>query len=200
MSSKTFLLSGWEELHSLLLTGHHVNENCFLDCVGPQGLFCAGPQGLFCTGSQGLLCTNKIALKHEIYKRQRKIRVWNANSWFGIWHSDLSVGNFIGAMDYTIYSDHINIDYLCINDDVNVKLFENYKPSKSWSESESKQLVNSFICFLKKIAMEKQIPVIRKDVHQNRIFYDKYLLNNGFLMTGYRCIDKPYWVETELEL
>lgn len=192
MSSNTFLLSGWEELHSLLLTGHHVNENCFLDCSGPQGLFCTGPQGLF--------CSNKIALKHEIYKRHRKIRVWNANSWFGVWHSDLSVSNFIGAMDYTIYSDYINIDYLCVNDEVNNNLCENYRQRKYLTEYEEKQLVKSFIHFLKKIAIEKQIPVIRKDVHQNRVFYDKYLLNNGFLMTGYRCLDNPYLVETELEL
>lgn len=176
MSSKTFLLSGWEELHTALQQGQLSDDACFCK-LNPT-----------------------IALKCESKQRQRTIRVWNTNSWFGYWHDELSVSNFIGAMDYTIHADHINIDYLCVNDEINVKLFENYKPREVLSNLEATQLMKSFICFVKNVATEENISVIRKDVHQNLFFYEKYLLDNGFITTWRRRLENPYWLETECKL
>jgi hypothetical protein len=176
MSSKTFLLSGWEELHAALRQGQLSDDACFCK-LNPT-----------------------IALKCESKQQQRIIRVWNTNSWFGFWHDELSVSNFIGAMDYTIHDDHIVIDYLCANDEINVKLFENSQPREPLSNLEATQLMKSFICFVKNITEEENISVIRKDVHQNMFFYEKYLMDNGFITTGTRCEYNPQWLETEVRL
>lgn len=176
MSDKTFLLSGWDELHLVLRTNQIFDDACFCKL------------------------NKNIAIKCESKQHNHRIRVWNTNSWFGYWHDELSIRNFIGAMDYTIHDDHINIDYLCVNDEVNVKLFENYKPREALPECEAKKLMKSFICFVKNLAEDENISIIRKDVHQNRFFYEKYLLDNGFVMTWRRCLDNPDWLETEFLL
>jgi len=176
MSRNTFLLSGWEELHLFLQTGEHLHERCFFGFDA------------------------NLVLQHEIRDQYHSIRVWSTNAWFCFWADELSVSNFIGAMDFTILTDHIRIDYLCVNDSETVKMFEMYKPRKPLSRVNAKHLVESFVCFVENFARKNSLHAIRKDVHQNLVFYKEYLRSNGFELTGIRCPDNPYWVRSELVL
>jgi hypothetical protein len=143
---------------------------------------------------------DRIAIQHYSHENSHTIRIWKTKSLFDYWYNDFHYNhrNFIAALDYTIYDKHIKIDYLYINDSenkVNKKLYDN-----SLDEYEMEELLNSLIYFIKIIAKNENKQKITKDVHQNLKIYEKYYYYEGFKVTNIRCIDNPFWIETELIL
>jgi len=143
---------------------------------------------------------DRIAIRHIIDKNIHKIRIWKTKSLFDYWYNNFHYchRNFIAALEYTIHEDYIKIEYLYINDADNVinnKLYNN--PLDTY---ESENLINSLIHFVGNIAKRENKHKIIKDVHENLRIFKKYYYYNGFNITDKKCIDNPFWVETEIIL
>ena len=143
---------------------------------------------------------DKIAIQHSLCENIHSIRIWKTKSLFDYWYNDFHYyhKNFIAALDYTIYDKYIKIDYLYINDlnnNINFRLYNN-----PLDEYESEDLFKSLINFVKIIAKKENKDKIIKDVHKNLRIYEKYYYYNGFKVTDRKCIDNPFWIETEIIL
>jgi len=49
----------------------------------------------------------------------------------------------------------------------------------------------------KKIAKKEKKKKIILDIHNNFKMYNKYYSNSGFIITNTKCIDNPFWLQTE---
>lgn len=98
-------------------------------------------------------------------------------------------------MDYFINEETVNIDYINVNDEENLS----YGKEKL-SRSESKELVQSMVQYVKNIANKENKSKILLDVHYNLRIYNRDFKDIGFELTNRKCKDNPYWIETELIL
>ena len=174
--NKTTLLPSLDELYILLVQGRIIQTDCFF-CVGPR-----------------------IAIEHRQDGIKHSIRIWRTNSLFNYWYEELTSKNFIAALDYIIYppqeGDYVKIDYLYINDGEYSGDYNNLYEDPL-DEIEAQDLNDNLIKFVVNIAKTNGLPRIVKDVHQNLRIYNKYFKSNGFKLTYWKCIDNPYWLETE---
>ena len=146
---------------------------------------------------------DRIAIKHHTINKDTKndyktniIRIWKTTSFLNIWYNRFSTTDFIGALDYTIQKDFVKIDYLCVNniDEYNVR----YKDCKLTDE-ETIELKKNLIQYIKNIAQEENKSKIIVDIHNNLRFYNKYYVDEGFVVTDRKCTDNPYWLEAEYD-
>ena len=105
--------------------------------------------------------------------------------------------NIILCVNYYINTDNIKIDYLNINNDYYAN---KYDEIKIIDDNELKLIKNSICDYIKYIANINDIPKIIIDVHSNLERYNKELKDIGFINTNKKCIDNPFWYETELIL
>jgi hypothetical protein len=68
------------------------------------------------------------------------------------------------------------------------------------NEYDAEELMNSLIAFVKLVAKKENKKKIIIDVHQNLRIFMKYYWHQGFENTDRKCIDNPYWIESELVL
>ena len=140
---------------------------------------------------------DRIAIQHYIKKDMNIIRIWKTKSLFDYWYNsfDYCSKNFIGSLDYTIYDSYIKINYLYINDGEHKNLYNNLL-----DEYEVDDLLKCLINFIKTLAKKENKNKIILDVHRNLRLYQKYYYIEGFEVTKRKCIDNPYWIETEINL
>jgi hypothetical protein len=140
---------------------------------------------------------DKIAIQHYVKKDMNIIRIWKTKSLFDYWYNDFHHcnKNFIGSLDYTIYDTYIKIDHLYINDGEDKNLYNNilYKYQVEY-------LLRCLINFVKTIAKKENKNKIILEVHRNLRLYHKYYYYEGFEVTNRKCINNPFWIETEINL
>ena len=173
MCDKVILLPNLEELFELLKN----NENSSLyNCK--------------------CIYENRIAIKYSIYKKINRIQIWRTKSLFDYWYDDFHYcsKNFIGGLDYIVHDTFIKIIHLNINDG-EVKIYNH-----CLNEYDAEELMNSLIAFVKLVAKKENKKKIIIDVHQNLRIFMKYYWHQGFENTDRKCIDNPYWIESELVL
>lgn len=134
---------------------------------------------------------DKIAINHYRQGYNNIIRMWKTKVLFNYWYDDFRSDNFIGALDYKINNDHIKIEFLNIADE------ESY-PYNQLNSIDSDKLTKALIDFTINKAKEENKQKIIIDVHSNLRLYDKYYKYNNFKVTNRKCVDNPYWIETEL--
>lgn len=144
--------------------------------------------------------SDKIAIKHYNYEKINSIRIWKTKSLFNYLFYKLSGGKFIGGIDYIINNDNIKIDYLFINDNEYKNICNKNIPNDILDESEAFEIKKSLINYIKFLAKKENKNKIIIDVHQNLRLYEKYYNNEGFIITNRKCLDNPYWIETEFIL
>lgn len=175
---KTVLVANLQSLYNLLQKGIESNKFC--------------------------IYTDRIAIKHHTiikYKdmdnyKTNIIRIWKTKSFMDIWYTPFSTNDFIGALDYTIQKDFVKIDYLCVNDidEYNVRERE-----CKLTDEETIALKKNLIQYIKNIAQEENKSKIIVDVHNNLRFYNKYYLDERFVLTDRKCKENPYWLEAEYD-
>lgn len=114
-----------------------------------------------------------------------------------IWYNDFNFSGreFIGALDFIIYDTYIKINYIGFINKEKQHMYNNIL-----DESDVEDLINAFIYYLKLIGIKENKEKIILDVHENLRYFNKYYYYNGFNITNRKCIDNPYWIETELIL
>ena len=140
---------------------------------------------------------DRIAIQHSCKQGMHSIRIWKTKSLFDYWFDDFhhSGRNFIGSLDYIIHEYHIKIVYLSVNNGRHINLY-----NRLLDEYEVEEIIESLIHFVKIIATKENKTKILLDVHENLQLYDNYYFYEGFEKTNHRCVDNPYWIETELNL
>jgi carbonic anhydrase len=98
-------------------------------------------------------------------------------------------------MKYTIHDIFIKINHIGINDNDPPHMYKN-----SLDEYEAEDLIQHLVNFVKIIATKENKLKITMDVHENLRLYMKYYYYNGFKTTDNKCVDNPFWIETELIL
>lgn len=146
---------------------------------------------------------NRIVFKHDVTQDGNSIRIWRTTSILDYWYDKHSSGtSYIGALDYTIQDDGVKIDYININD--KEEIYYNKKEicynKNKLSDTESTELMDSMMQFMKTVADKEKKPKIKLDVHGNLHTYNKYFENVGFINTKRKSQDNPFWVETELNV
>ena len=139
----------------------------------------------------------RIAIQHKLTKNRNIINIWKTNSLFDYWYTDYSNcgKNFIGCFDYTIYDTYIKINHICINDGENPNLYNDYLDIDN-----SEDLIKACINFVKTVAKNENKNKIILDLHSNLRLYEKYYSYEGFKITNRKCLDNPYWFESEIKL
>lgn len=135
----------------------------------------------------------RIAIKYSIYNKINRIQIWRTKSLFDYWYDDFHKcsKNFIGVLEYIVHDTFIKIIRLNINDG-EVKIYNH-----CLNEYDAVELVNSLIYFVKTVAKKENKTKIIIDVHQNLRIFMKYYWHQGFENTNRKCIDNPYWIESE---
>lgn len=135
---------------------------------------------------------DKIILGENNNNNINRIRIWKSNAINDYYKNDMCSNNLLGCLDYIIYKNYIKIEFLSIKDG-----FENliYKKKNILNEIDSKDLNDSLIMYIEKIAKLNNIKKIIIDVHHNLKFYNKYYKSYGFELTEKVCDDNPYWIE-----
>jgi hypothetical protein len=174
--NKTILLQNLKELNELL-----TNDN----------------SSLYSKTKSNCIYENKIAIEHYLKKNMNIVRIWRTKALFDYWFDDFKDcgKNFIGALDYTIHSTYIKIDYLCINNSEMKNMYNN-----PLDEYDSEDLIKSLIHFIKMIAKKENKDKIIIDVHENLRLYNQYYYYNGFDITNRKSKDRPFWIEAEINV
>ena len=138
---------------------------------------------------------DRIAIKHHIREKMHVIQIWKTKSLFDLWIDPYYSMNFIACIDYTIHDTYIKINHLGINDNDHRNMYNN-----SLDENDSEELIRNLVNFVKIVATKENKQKIILDVHENLRLFLKYYYYLGFKPTNRKCIDNPFWVETELVL
>lgn len=138
---------------------------------------------------------DRIAIRHYISKELNIIQIWKTKSLFDWWFDTYCSNNFIATIDYTINDTHIKINYLGINDYDHINMYNN-----SLDENDSEDLIKNLVNFVKIVAKKENKDKIFLDVHENLKLFLKYYYYEGFRPTNRKCVDNPFWIETELVL
>ena len=173
---KIYLLSNLEKLYDLLKS-NNANSSSLYNCK--------------------CIYQTRIAIKHSIYKKINRIQIWRTKSLFDYWYDDFHYcsKNFIGGLDYIVHDTFIKIIHLNINDGEIKNLYNH-----CLNEYDAEELVNSLISFVKLVAKKENKKKIMIDVHHNLRIFMKYYWHHGFETTNRKCIDNPFWIESELIL
>lgn len=135
---------------------------------------------------------------HKINNNYRnEINIWKTNSLFDYWYTEYKHcgKNFIGCFDYTIHDTFIKINHLSINDGECPNLY--HFPLEI---DDSEELIKACINFVKIVAKNENKNKIILDIHSNLRLYEKYYCYEGFEITNRKCLDNPYWYESEINL
>jgi hypothetical protein len=153
---------------------------------------------------RGVCCDaycDKIAVHHSTISDNRySIRMWKTKAVFSYWYNEHNSPNsmFISALDYTIYPDHVKIEYMNINDEEYRELFPGETPGLT--EKEAAKMNKCLIDYSKMVAKEFGRKRVIVDVHGNMRIFNNYYAPEGFTATSRRCKDNPFWVEAECVL
>lgn len=139
---------------------------------------------------------DRIAVTHYMRNEKNTIKVWKTKSLFDLWFDSCNSSNFIATIHYTIYDTYIKITYLGINDHEHRNIYIYNTPYLD--EYDSEDLVQYLVNFIKIIAIKEKKEKILVDVHENLRLFLKYYYNLGFRTTDRKCIENPFWIETEL--
>ena len=126
-------------------------------------------------------------------KNAETIRIWRSNSYFGLWYDGFTSGKFLAALDYTIYENHIKIDYMNLYDSSQTY----YEKCAQLTSTESTYLNSLLLRYVKKLARKESKQKVIVDVHPNLRIFDRYYLPNGFTITDRKSEDNPFWREAE---
>lgn len=139
----------------------------------------------------------RIAIQHKIVKNRIIVNIWKTSSLFDYWYTDYTHcgKNFIGCFNYTIHDSFIKINHLCINDGENPNLYNDHLDL-----DDSEDLIKACINFVKIVAKNENKNKIILDMHSNLRLYEKYYCYEGFKITNRKCLDNPYWFESEINL
>ena len=143
------------------------------------------------------LYADRIAIKHYVQNEKHIIQIWKTKSLFDYWFDHYYSKNFIGCMDYTINDNYIKINHIGINDYENVNRDMHIN---SLDEYDSEELIKHMVNFVKIIAIKENKEKIKLDVHENLRLFLKYYYYIGFKITKNKCLDNPFWIETEILL
>lgn len=138
---------------------------------------------------------DRIAIRHYIRKELNIIQIWKTKSLFDWWFDPYCSKNFIATIDYTIHDTYIKINHLGINDYDHINMYNN-----SLDENDSEDLIRNLVNFVKIVAKKENKDKIFLDVHENLRLFLKYYYYEGFKPTNRKCVDNPFWIETELVL
>jgi hypothetical protein len=138
---------------------------------------------------------DRIAIKHYTHKKLNIIQIWKTKSVFDYWYDPYNSRNFIACIDYTIYDTYIKIVHVGINDNTRNNMY-----NSTLDECDAEELIKNLVNFLKIVATKENKEKIILDVHENLRLYLKYYYYIGFKTTERKCVDNPFWIETELIL
>ena len=128
---------------------------------------------------------DRIFIKHYIDNDNdglNIIRIWKTKALFDYFYDDFqNTQNFIASIDYLLTNNNIKIQYLNINEDYKYNFIE-----------------KSLISFIKKIGKENNKKKVIVNIH-NKLF-NKYYIDEGFIITERQCSENPYLVECEFIL
>lgn len=137
---------------------------------------------------------NRVAIKHHAHDNMNIIRIWNIPSYFDYLYTDFPDSDrIIGALDYSIHSDYIKIDYLFVNDD-------KITSDDVLEKDDADELINSLLNFVKILAKNQNKNKIVMDVHKNLRLFNKYYKDKDIVSTNNKCIYNPYWIETNVTM
>lgn len=139
---------------------------------------------------------DRIAIKHYTRKELNIIQIWKTKSLFDYWYDPYASRNFIATIDYRLEDTYIKIVYIGINDQERSR----HTYISYLDESDSEDLILNMVNFLKTIAIKENKTKIILDVHENLRLFLKYYYDIGFKTTERKCVDNPFWIETELVL
>jgi hypothetical protein len=172
--NKTILVSNLNEIIELLNNNHDVSiYNC--KCI----------------------YKTRMAIQHKFVNNINIVNIWKTNSLFDYWYTGYNDcgKNFIGCFDYTIHDSYIKINHLSINDDENPNLYND-----PLDIDDSEDLIKACIAFVKLVAIKENKNKIILDLHSNLCLYEKYYSYEGFEITNRKCLNNPYWFESEINL
>lgn len=128
------------------------------------------------------------------------LRAWRSNSVLDIWYDEMGGSgardNFIAALDYVVEDDRVKIEYLNLNDaEYSVNYYLTSVDANYMNNDDAQILTKHLIAYAENVARDHEKSHIVIDVHGNMRLFHKYYKGNGFVETGVRCRDNPYWVE-----
>lgn len=138
---------------------------------------------------------DRIAIKHYIENERHIIQIWKTKSVFDWWFDPYYSRNFIACMNYTIHDTYIKINYIGINDNERINMY-----NIPLDEYDSEDLIKNLVNFVKIVGTKENKLKITMDVHENLRLFMKYYYYIGFKTTKNKCADNPFWIETELVL
>ena len=141
--------------------------------------------------------STRIAVQHIVNKNNR-IQIWKTDTWFDYWYTDFkNCGrNLIAVMDFSLLNDTtIKIDHIYVNDGTNLQLY-----NRILDEQDAEDLIKCLVEFVKNVAKVENKNKIILDVHSNLRLFIKHYYYLGFITTDRKCIDNPYWIESEINL
>jgi hypothetical protein len=138
---------------------------------------------------------DRIAVKHYTHKELNIIQIWKTKSLLDWWYDSYCSKNFMATIDYTLYDTYIKIEHVGINDYDRRNRYSNYN---CLDEYDAEDLIKNMVDFVKLIGIKEKKEKIILDVHENLRLYLKYYYYIGFKTTERKCIDNPFWIETEL--
>lgn len=116
---------------------------------------------------------NKIAIEHNQEDKLHRLIIFKTNPFLNYWFNQDK--KYIAVLDYFINEETVNIDYINVNDEENLS----YGKEKL-SRSESKELVQSMVQYVKNIANKENKSKILLDVHYNLRIYNRDFKDIGF--------------------
>jgi hypothetical protein len=143
------------------------------------------------------LYEDRIAIKHYTRKELNIIQIWKTKSLFDWWYDPYQSRNFMATIDYRLEDTYIKIMHVGINDYDRRNRYNNYN---CLDEYDSEDLIKNMVNFVKIVATKENKAKIILDVHENLRLFLKYYYYIGFKPTERKCIDNPFWIETELIL
>ena len=103
-----------------------------------------------------------------------------------------NLNNYVAALDYSINTDNIKIEYINVDNCENNNYNDFY-----FDEKEGFELKKSLIIYVKNMAKEENKNKIIVDVHHNLNTYNSLYLKEGFSITTRNSTRSPQWIEIE---
>jgi hypothetical protein len=187
--SKTTILSGFQYLYTYLATKAVTNN--------------------ICQYKDKIFITERVYTyvnKDKQYIQDHDMRIWKSDSILDIWYDNLSGDNFLGGINYSINPDYVKIDYINVNDEENYEKKSSYRYDNILryedflNEDNAKIFRGHLLRYVETIAWQHNKPKLILDLHCNLRLYNKFYKPYGFIETGRKCHDNPYWVEVEKEV
>lgn len=101
---------------------------------------------------------------------------------------------YVGGIDIIKENDHVKIEHFCANDSEYAKTVGK---SEHLNKGDATKVYDHLLTCAESVAKQNGLTKIKIDVHSNLRRYDDLLKGMGFNLTDKRCLDNPFWIESE---